>query len=364
MRTLLIATTVVMLSFARPFAEQPTMPAAARSALDAMLNQVVAQELVPGFSIAIVRDGRVIYQRGVGWADREAGRRVDADTLFYIVSCTKSMTALAAVLLDRAGVLKLDATVADILPGVRLDPGLDPSRITVRQLLTHTHGIAANGPVSYRSAFSGEIERESLIRAMAAHPPAASGTAFSYSNVGYNVLSLGIDRVAGMPWQDVLAERVFRPLGLRATSARVSELPAARLAMPYRAEPEGMARLPYSKVDANMQAAGGVIASIGDLARYLTVFMDGGMLDGRRVFPADVIDETLKSHATFSARSGDIHSTGTASAGTSVRSMANRWCTTAADFPASPPICHSSRPVVSASLWPATASSARRWSRW
>ena len=311
MRILSIAIVGLTLSLSGPIAaEQGAMPAAARTALDAVLDQAVAQELVPGFGIAIVRDGAVIYQRGVGWADREAKRRVDADTLFYIASCTKSMTALATVLLDRAGVLTLDATLADILPGARLAAGLDPSRITVRQLLTHTHGIAGDGPVSYRSAFSGEIERESLIRAMAAHRPAPNGTAYSYSNLGYNILSLGIDRAAKKPWQDVLAERVFRPLALKATSARVSELPAGRLAMPYRAEPEGMARLPYGKTDANMQAAGGVIASIADLARYVTVFMDGGMLDGRRVFPADVIAETQKVHAKLSARSGDIERTG------------------------------------------------------
>jgi CubicO group peptidase (beta-lactamase class C family) len=282
------------------------MAPAARAALDSLIDLAVEREYAPGLGVAIVRDGKVIYQRGAGWADKEAGRRVDSTTLFYIASSTKSFTALATVLLDRVGVLKLDQTLAQILPGVRMAEGLDPAQITVRQLLTHTHGISGEGPVSYRAAFSGEIDRSAMIRAIAAHEPARDGTTYAYSNLGYNILSLAIDSLAGKPWQDVLAERVFRPLGLRATSARVSELPAGRLAMPYRAEPEGIARLPYGKHDANMQAAGGMIASIGDLARFVIAIMDGGMLDGRRVFPADVVAETQRVHARFSSRAGAI----------------------------------------------------------
>jgi CubicO group peptidase (beta-lactamase class C family) len=287
-------------------AGQALLPPAARAAIDSVIDTAVERGYVPGLGMAIVRDGRIIYQRGAGWADRESRRPVDNNTLFYIASSTKSFTALATVLLDRAGVLDLDMTLAQILPGARVADGLDATKINVRQLLTHTHGINGNGPVSYRAAYSGEIDRGAMIRAIAAHSPAQGGTAYSYSNVGYNILSLGIDSLAGKPWQDVLAERVFRPLGLTATSARVSELPSNRLAMPYRAEPDGMARLPYAKHDANMQAAGGIVASIGDLARFTIAMMDGGMVDERRVFPADVVAETQRIQARFSARYGEI----------------------------------------------------------
>jgi CubicO group peptidase (beta-lactamase class C family) len=285
---------------------QPLMPERVRVALDSVLDRAIALELTPGLGVAIVRDGRIVYQRGAGWADREAGRRVDEHTIFYIASSTKSFVALATILLDRDGVLDLDATLAQILPGVRLADGLDPRTITVRQLLSHTHGISGNGPVSFRAAFSGEIDRREMIAAIRAHAPAENGTAFAYSNLGYNILSLAIDSIAGKPWQDVLAERVLRPLGMRSTSARVSELPRERLAMPYRMEPDGLARMRFNKHDANMQAAGGMMATTGDLARFTIAMMDGGMLDGQRVFPADVVAEALRSHARFSSRFGDI----------------------------------------------------------
>lgn len=285
---------------------QSAITPGARAALDSVIDLMVSGEYAPGIGIAIVRDNRIVYQRGAGWADRETGRRVDENTLFYIASSTKSFTALATVLLDRAGVIDLDATLAEILPGVKLAAGLEPRRITVRQLLTHTHGIDGGGPVSYRAAYSGEIDRAQMLRAIAAHKPAEGGTAYSYSNLGYNILSLGIDSLAGKPWQDVLAERVFRPLGLTSTSARVSELPRDRLAMPYAPTPDGMVRLPYAKHDSNMQAAGGIISSTGDLARFVIAMMNEGVVDGRRVFPADVVAEALRSQATFSSMYGDI----------------------------------------------------------
>lgn len=285
---------------------QAQMPSEVRAAIDSVIELVIAGEYAPGIGIAIVRDGRIIYQRGAGWADREAGRRVDNNTLFYIASSTKSFTALATVLLDRAGVIDLDATLAQILPGVRLATGLDANRITVRQLLTHTHGIDGNGPVSYRAAYSGQIDRVQMIRALSARAAAKGGTAYSYSNLGYNILSLGIDSIAGKPWQDVLKERVFAPLGLTSTSARVSDLPAERLAIPYRSEPHGLARIRYGKQDANMQAAGGIMSTTGDLARFVIAMMDGGKLQGQQVIPADVVAEALRIQARFSARYGDI----------------------------------------------------------
>ncbi len=286
------------------------MPAPARAALDSLVDLLVAGELVPGMGVAVVRDGRVIYQRAAGWADREAGRRVDANTVFYIGSVTKPFTALGAVLLDRAGVMGLDATLAQVLPGVAFGAGLDPSRITVRQLLSHTHGISSSGPIVWRAAYSGEIERGAMLRALAAHGAADYGTAYRYTNLGYNILSLAMDSLAGMPWQDVLAQRVFRPLGMSSTSARVSSVPASRLAMPYRPEPGGMARLPYAKADANMQAAGGIVSTVGDLARFVRVVMDGGVLDGRQVVPADVIAEVLRIQARFAERRGFIQTFG------------------------------------------------------
>jgi CubicO group peptidase (beta-lactamase class C family) len=295
---------LTVISFATTVAIAPTgaqtMTPATRAALDSAVDWLAAKEFLPGVAVAIVSGDQIIYRRDAGWADREARRRVDANTVFYIASITKPFTALATTLLDRDGILRLDATVAQILPGVRLGDGVDPSRITVRQLLSHTHGVNGNGPVQYRAAFSGEVDRGAMLRALALHGPVEGGTAFRYSNFGYNLLSLAIDSIAGKPWQDVLAERVFRPLGFRSTSARVSEIPRDRLIAVYRPSPDGLERIPFGKADANMQAAGGIVTTSTELARFIVMEMNGGRIDGRQVFPADVIAETQRQATTQS----------------------------------------------------------------
>jgi CubicO group peptidase (beta-lactamase class C family) len=222
--------------------------------------------------------------------------------MFYIASVTKPFVALTTVLLDRDGVMKLDASLADVLPEARLGAGLDPSAITVRHLLTHTHRVA-EGPLTYRAAM-GEIERSAMLRVLTEHRPEPADVTYRYSNFGYTLLSLAIDRVARKPWQDVVAERVLAPMALKSTAMRLSTIPASRLAMPYDVEPVGLARLAYGKQDSNMHAAGGMLSSTSDLARFVAMIMDGGVVDGRRVFPAEAIAETQKIQAKFTSKFG------------------------------------------------------------
>ena len=281
---------------------QTAVPPAARASLDSVIDWITANNLLAGISVAIVRNDQVVYRRDAGWADREAMRRVDSNTVFYIASTTKPFTALATTLLDRDRIIDLDATVASLLPGARFGNGVNPARVTVRQLLSHTHGISGNGPVAYRAAYSGEIDRAALLRALEGHSAieGSSPNAFRYSNFGYNLLSLAIDSLARKPWQDVLAERVFRPLGMRLTSARVSEIPRNQLAMPHVLSGDGLARVPYAKADNNMQAAGGMVSTASDLARFVIAQLGRGSVGGRQVFPSDVIEETQRPVASFS----------------------------------------------------------------
>ena len=177
-RTALAITTLATGIVASPLTAQATLSPADRAALDSMVDFLAARELVPGISIAIVSGDRLIYRRDAGWADREAGRKVDANTVFYIASVTKPFTALTTTLLDRDHIITLDETVAQLLPGATFGPGVDAAHVTVRQLLSHTSGINGDGPVVYRTAFSGEIDRAALLHALTAHGPAEGGTAF------------------------------------------------------------------------------------------------------------------------------------------------------------------------------------------
>lgn len=278
-----------------------TRDAAFAEAADAFVAETLGQfGTVPGLAVAVVRDGRTVYARGFGFADVEAGIAVTPDTPFYIASATKPFTALLAALLGRDGTLSLDVSLASLFPGVRFDPAIEADSVTVRQLLSHTSGLV-NDPIGFRAAYSGEHTPETMRRLLGRTTRAegAPRGEFDYTNIGYNILSLRLDELPGGPWQSLLAARVFQLLGMTHTTAYASEAALWSPAVPYTVDPErGVVRLDLVKHDDTMQAAGGMYASANDLARWVLVQMNEGRLDGRQIFPADVIAETHRPVAT------------------------------------------------------------------
>ena len=248
--------------------------------------------VVPGVAVAVVHGDEVVYLRGFGLADREADLDATPEALFYIASSTKSFTALAAALLDARGELDLDASLAHYLPMVDFDPAVKADSVTLRHLITHTAGLS-NDAIVFRTAFSGEHTPEVLLKAMEATKPSKTPRgAFAYTNLGYNILSLILDRETGMPWQDLLREMIFEPMAMNRTTAYAS-LPRQEgwpVAAPYFGlHPDGIMRLYLEKHDNTMQAAGGLLSTAADLARWVEVQLNDGRLDGRQVFPAAVI---------------------------------------------------------------------------
>jgi CubicO group peptidase (beta-lactamase class C family) len=304
LRLAIIASMLGCTSMQYPATPPGTSSTAITSSLDSTLAQLFALDLAPGMSIAVVRDTQVIYAKGFGWADVEARRPVTPQTIFYIASTTKSFTGLAATLLDEQGRIDLDAPLSRYLPTAKLQAPLDPDSITLRSLLSHTHGIGNDGPIVFRTAFTGEHTNDQLLTLLAAHPPQTSGGQVSrgyvYGNIGYNVAALAMDVTLRESWRDVLQRTIFQPLGMTSTSAYVSRMPRERLAQPYRWEPTGFARLPYGKGDGNMQAAGGLVSTAADMARWLEAHINGGVVDGRRIFSATAIAETHRRQATLS----------------------------------------------------------------
>lgn len=282
-------------------ASSTSTPSSTTAALDSTLSQLFALDLAPGMAVAVVRDTQLIYAKGFGWADVEAKRPVTPETIFYIASTTKSFTGLAAAILDEQGRIDLDAPLSRYLPTAKLQAPLNADSITLRALLSHTHGISNDGPIVHRTAYTGEHTNDLLISLLSAQGVAKGGRAYEYGNVGYNIAALAMDVALRESWRDVLQRMIFAPLGMTSTSAYVSRVPRERLAQPYRREPMGFERAPYGKADANMQAAGGLVSSATDMARWLEAHINGGMVDGRRVLPATAIAETHRRQATLSA---------------------------------------------------------------
>lgn len=249
-------------------------------------------ESVPGAAVVVVKDGTVRYQKGFGYADLEKELAFTHETNFYIASCTKAFTGLMATELDRKGILKLEDKLADHFPDIRFHPDLAMDKIRLHDLLTHSSGLA-NDPIGFRVAYSGEHHLNQLIELLQVSEPNREGYGtFRYTNVGYNIYTLVVEKVMGKPWQQVLEETVFDPMKMDRTTAYMSRADKNQwpLAAPYMGIGKGeQERVYLRKEDNTMQSAGGLITTTSDLGRWLNMQLGQGKLDGKQIFPAEQI---------------------------------------------------------------------------
>ena len=288
----------------RPTEAQQLTPAQ-RATIDSTLDRLFGLGLSPGLGIVVVRDTQVVYLKGLGFADAEARRPFTPQTVFYVASTTKSFTGLAAAMLDLQGTFRLDAPLRRYLPEARLKPPRSADSITIRQLLSHTHGIAG-GAVEMRLAYTGEYQGNAQLISLLAEHNALPDQSYRYSNLGYNVATLAMDQATGESWKETLQRLIFTPLGMTSTSAYVSRFPAERLAMPYGSTPTGFTRIRYGKTDANMQSAGGLVTTLEDYARWLEAHLNDGRVDGKQVIPAAAIRETHRPQARYDRPGGAV----------------------------------------------------------
>jgi CubicO group peptidase (beta-lactamase class C family) len=274
------------LLLAFPLAAQAPRPAADEiaRAVDSLSARVVSAGVSPALGVVVVMDGRKIFQKSYGMADATQGIPADDRTLWYLASTSKSFTGFGIALLVHRGRLDLAAPMTTLLPGVRWPDSVDATQLTLARFLSHTHYLNDNAVVQ-SAAFTGAIpERQwpTLIR----FATPTGNRDLVYSNFGYNVAAMVIDRLQPEGWRRFLETAVYRPAGLRETYAHVSGLDARRIAKPHGFGPDNtFITRKFEKTNETMNSAGGHLATLNDLARWMIIQMDSGRIDGKQVFP-------------------------------------------------------------------------------
>lgn len=305
-----VATLVLAACLAAPARAQPLSPPLGpgeripRGELEAFIDGVVltamAEHRLVGVTVSVVQGGEVVLAKGYGFADLESGRRVDPDaTLFRVGSITKTFTWIAIMRLVEAGLISLDDPINDHLPAeLRIpDQGFD-APIRVRDLMTHQPGFEdrALGVLFERDPREirplGRFLRET--RPNRVRPP---GELSSYSNYGTALAGAIVEHLTGRPWQDVIDADILQPLGMRHTTGRepyparddlpapMPEALAASLARGYRIVGASPVPQPFEHVT-QLAPAGAMSSTAADMARYLSMLLGDGELDGVRIFGA------------------------------------------------------------------------------
>jgi CubicO group peptidase (beta-lactamase class C family) len=237
---------------------------------------------VPGLAIAVVKDGETVLARGYGVCELGTDRSVSPDTVFTIASCTKSFIATAVALLVEEGKVDWDDPVVRHLPDLEFSDRYLTEHITLRDLLCHRTGLQRCDPLGDGAGF----EPAEVLRRVRHIPVAAAWRTRSiYSNHMYTALGEVVTRVSGQPWEQFIAERIFRPLGMESTTSSVTDVPAGRLALRHWRSDAGIVARPAPRV------GGGIYSTVDDLAEWVKLQLGEGQYQGRRVLLPETIRE-------------------------------------------------------------------------
>lgn len=233
----------------------------------------------PGASVLVIEDGKPVVRRAYGYADLESRIAATPATNYRLASVSKQFTAASILLLAQDGKLGLDDPVRQWLPSL---PAAVADRITLKHLLTHTSGLIDYEDLMAEDA-TEQVHDADVLRLLETqdHGYFVPGTSYRYSNSGYALLALIVEKASGSRYADFLRERIFVPLGMDRTVAYekgVSDV--ANRAYGYSLIDGRWQRTDQSSTSAVL-GDGGIYSSIDDLAKWDAALYDDRLLDAR-----------------------------------------------------------------------------------
>ena len=272
-----VAALVVVVTVPRADAAPAVTPAPpSLPAIEADVERARREFEIPGVAVAVVKEGRVVLARGYGVKRQGGPAAVDGDTLFAIASNTKAFTSAALGVLVEDGKLQWDDPVTRHLPSFQMYDPYVSREMTIRDLLTHRSGLGlGEGDLLYfpPSTFTRKeiVEKVRFLR-----PATSFRSAYAYDNILYIVAGEVVAAVSGKTWEAFVRERLLSPLGMKDTVPNPSALPAGANAATPHARVEGILRTVAPDDADNIAAAGGILSSARDMARWVTALLEAG----------------------------------------------------------------------------------------
>jgi CubicO group peptidase (beta-lactamase class C family) len=276
-----ILLTLLFVALSLGFAQNTLDPDISK-AIDTYVNEQLSENGIPGVSLAVVQDGKVVYAKGYGYANIEHEVAAKPETVYQLASVSKQFTAAGVMLLVEDGKIALDESIRTYLP----DAPESWQNITVRQVLNHTAGLDDYG--ADFDLLQPKTEEEMLNYIYQSELIFEPGSKFSYSNIGYMTLSILITKVSGQSFGDFMTERIFAPLDMTATTVISEQDIVMNRAQGYELE-AGEDNQPSVK---NQTWVNPTLNSFGDGAFYSTV-LDMAKWDAA-LYGTDILSQESK----------------------------------------------------------------------
>jgi len=262
----------------------PEDPEEFRAFIDDFFAREMEEDHIPGAVFLLVKDGRVFYSRGYGFANLERREPVDPDhTVFRVGSNSKTLTAAAVLTLVDEGRLDLDTDVNEYLTSLQV-PSTFREPITLRHLLTHTAGLDERLFGQHARTRDDALD---LREYLAEHLPPRTmppGVVVSYNDHGTSLAGLVVEDVSGQRFAQYVADRIFGPLGMTRSSFDVADLtPVIRAGLATSYRYWNGRHTPYEYDYIQTAPAAGLVTTASDMGRFLIALLNGGQLGGRRI---------------------------------------------------------------------------------
>ncbi len=279
----------ILLGLALMLISAPTGRAGSFAAVSAAMQECVARQEVAGVVTLVATRDKVLQVEAAGFADIAAKTPMRTNSICWIASMTKPITATAVLMLQDERKLSVDDPVAKFLPelGGLKTPGGKPAKLTLRHLLTHTSGMAEATVEQYRKAHS----LADVIPFYAGKPlKFEPGSKWQYCQSGINSLGRIVEVVSGQSFPAFLQKRLFDPLGMKDTNFYLTPDQLPRLAKSYRRTETALQEEPISFLDGHSPADrhrypapnGGLFSTAPDYARFCQMVLNQGTLNGKR----------------------------------------------------------------------------------
>ncbi len=253
---------------------------------------------VPGMAVAIVKDGKIVSSKGYGVLEASKRDKVDQNTLFAIASNTKAFISTSLGILQAEGRLRLNDKVTDYIPGFQLYDPYVSGEATIADLLCHRIGLGTySGDVIW---YKSVIPASEVVRRIRFVPQAFGfRDGYGYSNLMFITAGEVIKSAASMPWDQFARQRLLKPLGMERTVTSVKGLEkAGNFAMPHK--PVDGENIPIEWVNwDNMGAAGGIISSSSDMAKWLIFQLNNGIWENDTILPPRIQNNLWTPHNNY-----------------------------------------------------------------
>ncbi len=264
-------------------------------AIDSLVEKTLKAFDVPGISVGVIKDGKLVHAKGYGVRSMNSQLPMDENTLFGIASNSKAFTAASLGLLVDEGKIRWDDKVRDYIPEFKLYNPYVTEEFTIRDLLTHRSGLGLGaGDLMFFPDSSDFTLKDVIYNLRFLKQVSGFRTKYDYDNNLYIIAGEVVARVTRKSWDDFVTERILQPLGMNKTATSFDRLKDKSDVIDGHAPVNGKVQVIARSTIAVGHSAGGLNSNITDLSKWVMLLLNGGMLtdgSGKRLFSERVARE-------------------------------------------------------------------------